>query len=76
MNGDGARSMARLKLPVCQKSFSARSARSCAQLITDEEILSGPAVALFVDVSLSNSLSGKSVDLKFLHTLAANQSMI
>ena len=71
VNGAGARSIARLKRPGYQKSFSALCAQSCALLITVEEILSGPAVALFVVVSLSKSLSGKSIDLKFLHTLAA-----
>ena len=60
-----------LKRPCHQKSC-ARCARSCALLITVEQILSGPAVALFVAVSpLSKGLNGKSVDLKFLHTLAA-----
>ena len=46
--------------------------REKERLDSIEETLSGPALALFVAVSLSKSLSGKSVDLKFLHTLAAN----
>ena len=52
VNGAGAQSIARLKRPGYQKSFSARCVdlRSCALLITVEEILSGPAVALFVAV--------------------------
>ena len=63
VNGAGTRSMARLKRPGNQKSH-VRCARTCALLITVEEILSGPAVALFVADSLSKSLSGKSVDLR------------
>ena len=71
VNGASARSFARLKRPGYQKFLSARCARSCALLITVGESLSGPAVAFFVAVSLSKSFSFKSIDLKFLHTLAA-----
>ena len=46
----GLAPIARLKRPGYQKSFTARYARSCALLITVEEILSGPTVVFFVAV--------------------------